>query len=99
MRKYHLQADGIPEYINMLEDSQHTALHIDKTNPIMDTSVLNIGTAAMLSSQQFPRTTEEWEDAPPVDKHWKNGKQCTKQRRGSSACKQRLEAEIIRSEA
>ena len=70
MRKYHLQADGIPEYINMLEDAQRTALLIDKTNPITDTSVLNIVTAVMLSTQQFPRTTEDWEDAPRVDKHW-----------------------------
>ena len=70
MRKYHQQADGITEYINMLEDAQRTALRIDETNPITDTSVLNIATAAMLSSQQFPRTTEEWEDVPPVDKHW-----------------------------
>ena len=69
-QKYYQQADGIPEYINMLEDDQRTALRIDETNPITDTSVLNIATAAMLSSQQFPRTTEEWEDVPPVDKHW-----------------------------
>ena len=68
MRKYHQQADGINEYINKLEDAQRTSLRIDKTNPITDTSVLNIATAAMLSSQRPPRTTEEWEDVPPVDK-------------------------------
>ena len=74
MRKYHQQADGIPEHINMLEDAQCTSLRIDKTNPITDTSVLNSATAAMLSLQQFSCTTEEWEDVPPVDKHchkWK----------------------------
>ena len=57
MRKYHEQADGIHEYINILEDAQRTALCIDETNLVMDTSVINIATAAMLSSQQFPRTT------------------------------------------
>ena len=74
MRKYHLQADGIPEYINMLEDAQRTALRIDKTNPILDTFVLNIVTAKMLSSQQFPRTTEERGEVSPVDKHWQKWK-------------------------
>ena len=68
MRKYQEQAKGIPEYINMIEDAQRTALCIDETNPITDTSVLNIATAAMLSSQKYPCTTEEWEDAPPVEK-------------------------------
>ena len=42
MRKYHLLADGIPEYINMLEDAQRTAVRIDETNPITDTSILSI---------------------------------------------------------
>ena len=69
MRKNHEQAYGIPEYINMLEDAQRTALCIDETNLITDTSVLNIATTDMLSSQQFPRTTEAWEDVPTVDKH------------------------------
>ena len=73
-QKYYQQADGIPEYINMLEDDQRTALRIDETNPITDTSVLNIATDTMLSSQLFPHTTEEWEDVPPVDKHWKKCK-------------------------
>ena len=48
MRKYHEQSDDIPNYINMLEDSQRTALRIDETNPITDTSMLNIATATMI---------------------------------------------------
>ena len=82
MRKYHEQADRIPEYINMLEDAQRTALHIDETNPITDTSVLNIPTAMMLLLQQSPRTTEEWEDVPPVEKHWKTWKSMYKAAQG-----------------
>ena len=57
MKKYHLWANGIIEYINMLGNAQRTALRINKTNPITDMSVLNIATAAMILSQQFPRTT------------------------------------------
>jgi hypothetical protein len=36
MREFHKAADGIPEYINMLEDAQRTVLRIDKGNPITD---------------------------------------------------------------
>ena len=50
MRKYHKQADGILEYINVPEDAECTALRIDETNPITDTSVFNIASAAMISS-------------------------------------------------
>ena len=50
MRKYHKQADGILEYINGPEDAECTALRIDETNPITDTSVFNIASAAMISS-------------------------------------------------
>ena len=66
----------------MLEDAQRTALRIDETNPITDTSVLNIATAAMISSKQPPRTTEEWEDVPPVEKHWKTWKSMYKAAQG-----------------
>ena len=82
MRKYQEQAKGIPEYINMIEDAQRTALCIDETNPITDTSVLNIATATMLSPQQFACTTEEWEDAPPVEKYWKKWKSVYKAAQG-----------------
>ena len=82
MWKYHQQDDGIPEYINMLEDAQRTALRIDETNPITDTSLLNITTAAILSLQKFARTTEEWEDVPPVEKHWKKCKTMYKSAQG-----------------
>ena len=61
MREYHHAAEGVPEYINMLEDAQRTAIRIDKNNPITDASVLAVATASMMSSQQFPRATEEWE--------------------------------------
>ena len=82
MRKYHKQADGIPEYINMLEDAQRMALRIDETNPITGTSVMNIVNAAMLSLQQPPRTTEECEDIPAVEKHWKTCKTMYKAAQG-----------------
>ena len=68
MRRYHNSAKGIPEYINMLEDAQRTAIRIDHNNPITDESVLAIATSSMLLSQQFPRATEGWEHCQPAEK-------------------------------
>ena len=47
--------------MNMLEAAQRTAIRIDKRNRIMDAFVLAVVTASIMSSQQFPRATEEWE--------------------------------------
>jgi hypothetical protein len=78
MKEYHTQAAGIPEYINMLEDAQRAAIRINKKCPITDDSVLTIATAAMLETQQFPRTTEEYEDLPPEQKDWPTWKKMYK---------------------
>ncbi|KAL7531028.1 hypothetical protein ACHAXR_003813, partial [Thalassiosira sp. AJA248-18] len=64
MRDYHNTAEGIPEYINMLEDAQRQALRIDSNNPITNASVLVIATSAFLKDNRFPRTSEDWEDLP-----------------------------------
>ena len=82
IREYHHSAEGVPEYINMLEDAQRTAIRIDKNNPITDASVLAIATASMLSSQQFPRATEEWEHLQPAAKTWNKWKTIYKEAQG-----------------
>ena len=74
----------------MLKDVQHTALQIDETNQITDTSMLNIATAVMLLLQQYPRTTEDWEEVAPVDEHCKKLK---------SMCKSAQGRERVRSKA
>ena len=66
----------------MLEDAQRTSLCIDETKPITDTSVLNIATVTMLLLQQSPLTSEEWDDVPPVEKHWKKWKTMYKAAQG-----------------
>ena len=82
MKEFHHQAEGIPEYINLLEDAQRTAIRIDKKNPITDASVLVIATTAMIADGRFPRTTEEWEDLPAADKTWKKWKTMYKAAQG-----------------
>jgi len=82
MKEFHHQAEGIPEYINLLEDAQRTAIRIDKNNPITNASVLVIATTAMIADGRFPRTTEEWEDLPATDKTWKKWKTMYKAAQG-----------------
>jgi len=82
MKDYHLQSEDVFEYINMLEDAQRRALRIDESNPITDQSVLNIATNAMLSTQQFPKTTSDYEDLPPTQKNWPTWKTMYKAAQG-----------------
>jgi len=82
MRDFHLTAEGIPKYINMLEDAHRTALRMDASNTITDKSVLTIAANAMLITQQFLRTNDEWEDLPKPDKRWDKWKTMYKAAQG-----------------
>jgi len=82
MQDYHHKAEGIPEYINMLEDAQRAAMRIDANNPITNASVLVIATSAFLKDNQFPRTSEDWEDLPPNQKTWEMWKKMYKTAQG-----------------
>ena len=48
MHKMHLEAEGIPEYINLLEDAHKKAVRAG--NPITAATVVMIATNAMLST-------------------------------------------------
>ena len=50
---------GIPKYINMLKDAQCKAQRA--AMPIADVQLVAIASTAVLGSQQFPCTTEDWE--------------------------------------
>lgn len=82
MQTYHVHAEGVPEYINMLEDAQRTALCINPQNPITDQSVLNIAVKATLKTGQFPRANEEWEDLEAAQKTWQKWKMIYKKAQG-----------------
>lgn len=69
MQRYHLEAEGIPEYINSLEDAQKRAKRAK--NPITDEMLVIIATNAMLSTVQFPWANDEWEDLDPSSRTWK----------------------------
>ena len=52
MQLYHLDMEGIPEYIKALEDNQNQSNQAG--NPIADATLLLIATKAMLSTDCFP---------------------------------------------
>ena len=60
MQRYHLKVKGIPEYINMLKDAQRQAGRAGQT--ISDKTLLLFATTAMLTTEQFPRANNNWEE-------------------------------------
>ena len=68
MMSYYAKADGIPEYIDMLEEAQRKLARANL--PMSDETLLAIASTSVLASQHFTRQTDEWEAKPPVDKMW-----------------------------
>jgi hypothetical protein len=67
MHTYYVQADGIPQYINMLEDAQKKAKRAGM--PIADVKLV-MASAAVLAAQHFPRKVDDWEDLPATSRTW-----------------------------
>ena len=65
MQRYHLEIEGIPEYINMLEDAQRQAGLAVRT--ITDNTLLIFASTAMLTTERFPRANDDWEDRAERD--------------------------------
>ena len=58
MQRYHLEVEGIPEYINMLEDAQRQAGQAGRA--ISDDTLLLFASTAMLTSDLFSRANDAW---------------------------------------
>jgi hypothetical protein len=68
MHQYYVQADGIPQYINMLEDAQKKAKRAGM--PIADIELVMMASAAVLAAQHFPREVDDWEGLPSSAHTW-----------------------------
>ena len=68
MMGYYAIAEGIPEYINMLEEAQRKLARANL--PMSDDQLLAIASTAVLASEHFPRPTDEWEAQPRHMKTW-----------------------------
>jgi hypothetical protein len=69
MTQYYVQADGIPQFIVMMEDAQKKAKRAGM--PIGDVELGMMASAAVLAAQHFPREVDDWEGLPAVDRTWR----------------------------
>jgi hypothetical protein len=68
MHQYYVQADGILQYIIMLEDAQKKAKRAGM--PIADVELVMMALAAVLAAQHFPREVDDWEGLPTPKRTW-----------------------------
>ena len=68
MMGYYADAEGIPEYINMLEEAQRKLARANL--PMADDQLLAIASTAVLAANHFPRATDEWEALDRPNKTW-----------------------------
>jgi hypothetical protein len=66
IHNYYTQADGIPQYINMLEDAQKKATRAGM--PIADVKLVMMASAAILVAQHFPRKVDNWKGLPSASR-------------------------------
>jgi hypothetical protein len=68
MHGYYAQADGIPQYIIMLEEAQEKAKRAGM--PIADIELVMMASAAVLAAMHFPREVDDWEGLPMLNRTW-----------------------------
>jgi hypothetical protein len=68
MISFYQKTEGIPEYINDLEDAQRKLARAKL--PMSNEQLLAIASTAVLAAQHFPCATDEWEALPPAAKTW-----------------------------
>jgi hypothetical protein len=68
MHGYYAQADGIPQYIIMLEEAQKKVKRAGM--PIANIELVMMALAAVLVAQHFPREVNDWEGLPANSRSW-----------------------------
>jgi hypothetical protein len=68
MHNYYTQADGVPQYINMLEDAQKKTTRAGM--PIADVELVMMASAAVLAAQHFLRKADDWKGLPFASCTW-----------------------------
>ena len=68
MHGYYAQADGIPQYIIMLEEAQKKAKRAGM--PIANIKLVMMALAAVLAAMHFPRKVDDWEGLHVLGRTW-----------------------------
>jgi hypothetical protein len=69
MTQYYVQADGIPQFIVMMENAQKKAKRAGM--PIADVELVMMALAAILAAQRFPQEVDDWEGLLAIDCTWR----------------------------
>ncbi len=86
MMSYYDKADGIPEYIDLLEEAQRKLARANL--PMSNDQLLAITSTAVLASGHFPCPIDKWEAFPRASKTWPAWKM--RYRATHIACKRQL---------
>ncbi len=68
MTQYYVQADGIPQFIIMMEDAQKKTKRAGM--PISNIELVMMALVAVLSAQHFPREVNDWECLLSTSRTW-----------------------------
>ncbi len=67
--QYYLQADGIPQFIFMMEDAQKKAKQAGM--PIANVELVMMASAAVLTAQHFLQEVDDWEGLSAINHTWR----------------------------
>jgi hypothetical protein len=69
MTQYYAQADGIPQFLFMMEDAQKKAKQAGK--PITNVELVMMALAAILTAHHFPQEVDDWEGLSAINRTWR----------------------------
>ena len=87
----HVDAMSIPEYINNLKDAKKRSGRGKggEVNAFTDNNIIQVATAAMLSTQQYPLTMDKWGALESSEQTWATWKKMFKEvEKKEKICKQ-----------
>ena len=68
MRTFYADAEGIPQYINLMEVAQRKAARGNL--PVTDQTMVAIASKSVLAASDFDTATEKWDELPDSAKTW-----------------------------
>jgi hypothetical protein len=69
MMQYYVLADGIPQFIIMMEDAQKKAMQAGM--PIANVELVMMALVTVLAAQRFPCEVDDWEGLPTKAHTWR----------------------------
>ena len=97
MQHYHLEVEGIPDYIIMLKDAKRQSGRAGRM--IADKTLLLFTSTSMLTSERFPRANDDREERAERDKTWPQWKSAYKRAHAKARVKSQANNDSVKSGA